>query len=104
MSPPEGFNRPPIMPLMPAMRPLNRINTLAATPINMPPASDDQGVKDCQSIDIMFPWRVCGLLYHYGRGRCLADYAALIRPTWFSGFTGGACARFWRLRANIWLG
>src|SRR5438105_9264987 len=57
ISPCRGVNRPPTMPLMPAMRPLSSTSIAAAMPIRMPPASEAQGVKCVQSmlIAILLP-------------------------------------------------
>ena len=49
-SPARGESRPPTMPLMPRMRPLNRMKTAAARPSTRPPARDAQGVKWVQSM------------------------------------------------------
>ena len=51
-SPVRGDSRPARMPLMPKIRPLNKINTAQASPSKMPPPSDSQGVKWIQSIVI----------------------------------------------------
>lgn len=37
--------KPPMMPLMPAMRPLNNKNSVAAKPIKIPPEKAETGVK-----------------------------------------------------------
>ena len=43
-----ALNRPPTIPLMPAMRPLSTSSSMAERPINAPPASEER--KD--SIDL----------------------------------------------------
>ena len=47
-----GLKRPPIMPVIPAIRPFSSMNSAVEMPISAPPASADQGVKLFQSIII----------------------------------------------------
>jgi hypothetical protein len=51
MSPRAGRSRPPVMPLMPAMRPLASSSRAAPRPISRPPAVDASGVK-CRPVDV----------------------------------------------------
>jgi hypothetical protein len=53
-----GFNKPPTMPLMPAILPLNTKNSAVASPIIKPPINDIQGVKLCISIIIAASYSV----------------------------------------------
>ena len=49
-SPDVGRNSPPMIPLMPKMRPLNKMKTAEARPSKIPPDSEAHGVKLFQSI------------------------------------------------------
>ena len=52
LSSPRKFNRPPKMPLMPAIRPVDNISRTAESPIRTPPIAADTGVK----LAMTFPW------------------------------------------------
>ena len=53
-SPALAGSKPPKMPLMPKMRPFNKMNMAEATPNSTPPLSEAQGVKCVQSMFMVF--------------------------------------------------
>ena len=54
LSPLRGGSKPPRMPLMPKMRPFNKMNMAEAIPSRTPPASAVQGVKWIQSMAMTY--------------------------------------------------